>query len=52
VIETDPVTWVNLATGRVSWESALAAAVIRVSGIRADLSEHLPLPGYTRHSKG
>jgi hypothetical protein len=46
VIETDPVTWVNVATGRHSWDEALAAGVIRVSGIRADLSALLPLPSY------
>jgi hypothetical protein len=43
VVETDPVTWVNVATGRHSWAAALAEGVIRVSGGRADLSSLLPL---------
>jgi hypothetical protein len=47
VVETDAVTWVNVATGRRSWDEALAEGVIRVSGIRADLSPHLPLPSYS-----
>ena len=52
VVETDPVTWVNVATGRRSWDTALADGVIRVSGNRADLSMHLPLPSYAQHSSG
>ncbi|GLX00388.1 sterol carrier family protein [Microtetraspora sp. NBRC 16547] len=43
VIETDPRTWLELATGRVSWEAALAAGRIAASGSRADLSAYLPL---------
>lgn len=43
VVETDPRTWVELATGRVAWADALAAGRVRASGIRADLSEQLPL---------
>ena len=45
VIETDPVTWVKVATGALSWEDAVASGVIRVSGVRADLSPYLPLTG-------
>lgn len=45
VIETDPVTWVKVATGVLSWEEAVASGVIRVSGVRADLSAYLPLTG-------
>jgi hypothetical protein len=46
VVETDPVTWLLLATGRVSWENAVAAGKVRASGVRADLSPYLPLwPG-------
>jgi signal transduction histidine kinase len=44
VIETDPVTWVRLATGRMSWDEALGAGVVRASGPRADLAGYLPLP--------
>jgi uncharacterized SCP-like protein len=43
VVETDPVTWVRLATGRIGWSEAVAAGRIRLSGNRADLSRHLPL---------
>jgi hypothetical protein len=44
VIETDPVTFVRLATGRLTWAEAVADGVVRASGARADLSDHLPLP--------
>jgi uncharacterized protein (TIGR03083 family) len=43
VIETDPVTWLRLATGRTTWAEAMAAAAVRASGQRADLSEYLPV---------
>lgn len=43
VVETDPLTWVRLATGRTDWASALDAAQVRASGERADLSGLLPL---------
>ena len=39
VVETDPLTWIRLATGRLTW----ADAVVRASGSRADLSGYLPL---------
>lgn len=42
VIETDPLTFVGLATGRLAWATALADGRVRASGIRADLSEYLP----------
>jgi hypothetical protein len=45
VVETDPVTWVEVATGRLGWDQAVAAGRIRPSGGRADLSRYLPLPG-------
>jgi hypothetical protein len=44
VIETDPVTFVRLATGRLSWADAVAVGAVSASGARADLSGHLPLP--------
>lgn len=44
VVETDPDTWMALATGAESWQSALAAGRVRASGLRADLSPWLPLP--------
>jgi len=43
VVETDPVTFLRLATGRAEWSEALAAGQVRASGNRADLSEQLPL---------
>jgi hypothetical protein len=43
VVETDPVTFIRLATGRESWADAVASGRIRASGIRADLSAYLPL---------
>ncbi|HEY7048788.1 MAG TPA: sterol carrier family protein [Jatrophihabitantaceae bacterium] len=39
VVETDPLTWVRLATGRIAW----ADAPVQASGQRADLSEYLPV---------
>lgn len=43
VIETDAVTWLELATGRLTWETARAAGRLRTSGQRADVSAQLPL---------
>lgn len=43
VIETDAMTFVRLATGRLSWATALEAGSVLASGNRADLSGQLPL---------
>jgi hypothetical protein len=43
VIETDPVTWLRLAVGDLSWDEALDAAKVRASGLRAHLEGLLPL---------
>ncbi|AEV81134.1 hypothetical protein ACWT_0120 [Actinoplanes sp. SE50] len=43
VVETDPVTWLLVATGRLAWAEAVADGRLRASGIRTDLSEFLPL---------
>ncbi|MEU1051690.1 sterol carrier family protein [Streptomyces sp. NPDC005876] len=43
VVETDPLTWIRLATGRVAWTDALAAAAVSASGERADLAALLPV---------
>lgn len=43
VIETDPLTFLRLATGRLAWAGAVADGLVRASGNRADLSEQLPL---------
>jgi len=43
VIETDPLTWFRLATGRLKWADAVESAMVRASGPRADLSAYLPV---------
>lgn len=43
VVETDPVTFVTLATGQLGWPAALAGGRVRASGPRADISAYLPL---------
>ena len=43
VVETTPETWLSLATGRLTWEAALAAGDVVASGQRTDLSHLLPL---------
>jgi len=43
VVETDAQTWLEVATGLVSWQSAWDAGSLRVSGHRADLDQHMPL---------
>lgn len=45
VVETDPVTWLELATGRLRWAEAVADGRLTASGERADLSAYLPLLG-------
>jgi len=43
VVETDALSWVRLATGRVRWPDAVAAGAVHASGERSDLSGYLPL---------
>jgi hypothetical protein len=43
VVETDPLTWLRIATGRVSFAHAVADGAVRASGSRADLSAYLPV---------
>jgi len=45
VVETDPLTWIRLATGRTDWDRELDAAHLTASGERADLRPHLPVLG-------
>ncbi|MGW1813121.1 sterol carrier family protein [Streptomyces sp. NPDC002125] len=45
VVETDPLTWIRLATGRARWTEAVEAAQVSASGERADLAPLLPLMG-------
>lgn len=43
VVETDAQTWLQVATGALSWDGAWEAGSLRVSGHRADLAAYLPL---------
>jgi len=43
VIETDAATWVELATGELTWTDAVAGARVTASGERTDLTAYLPL---------
>ncbi|HEV6953200.1 MAG TPA: sterol carrier family protein [Promicromonospora sp.] len=43
VVETDPTTWLGLATGAVTWADAVADGRVRASGERSDISALLPL---------
>ena len=43
VVETDGLTWVELACGRLSWKDAVASGRVSASGERADLSGTLPV---------
>ncbi|MFE2412738.1 sterol carrier family protein [Kitasatospora sp. NPDC059408] len=45
VVETDPLTWIRLATGRTAWAAAVDAAAVSASGERSDLSAYLPVLG-------
>ena len=47
VVEMDPVTWLELVTGRLTWADAVASHRVSASGLRADLDAYLPLPGLT-----
>jgi hypothetical protein len=43
VIECDAATWLAMVTGRLSWADAVASGKVAASGLRADLSQLLPL---------
>jgi uncharacterized protein (TIGR03083 family) len=43
VVETEPVTFLRLATGRTVWAEAVLNGSVHASGLRADLSSVLPL---------
>lgn len=43
LVELDPRTWLELATGRLDWAGAVVAGRVLASGVRADLSPFLPL---------
>lgn len=48
VVETDPQTWLALATGDLSWAEAVDAGRVHASGERADLAAWLPLQATRR----
>lgn len=43
VVETDPRTWLELATGRLQWTDAVERGLVAASGARADVSHWLPV---------
>jgi len=43
VIECDAATWLAMVTGRLNWADAVASGKVAASGLRADLSDLLPL---------
>ncbi|HEV7193676.1 MAG TPA: sterol carrier family protein [Jatrophihabitantaceae bacterium] len=43
VVETDAVTWLRLATGRLDFGDGVAAGAVRADGSRSDLRGYLPL---------
>lgn len=43
VIEMDPRTWLELATGLLTWADALAGNRVSASGTRADIEGLLPI---------
>lgn len=43
VVEVEPVSWIELATGRVDWVTAVERGGVRASGERSDLSAYLPV---------
>ena len=48
VVQTDPHTWLRLATGGTTWDEAVADHVVQASGERSDLSAWLPVAGLDR----
>lgn len=43
VVETDAATWLDLATGALTWTDAVEQGRVIASGERADLTPYLPL---------
>ncbi len=43
VVETDATTWLDLATGALTWTEAVDQGRVLASGERADLAPYLPL---------
>lgn len=45
VVEMSPGVWLDLCTGRRTWDDAVSTHLVSQSGVRANLQELLPLPG-------
>ena len=43
VVETDPETWLALATGSLAWDDAVRDARVIASGSRAEIARVLPI---------
>lgn len=43
VVETDPETWIAVASGELAWHEAIARGRVIASGERTDLTPYLPL---------
>ncbi|MGA7205192.1 MAG: sterol carrier family protein, partial [Specibacter sp.] len=43
VVECDAETWLALVSGTLAWADAVERGKVAASGLRADLSEQLPL---------
>ena len=43
VIEMNADTWLELASGQIKWNDAMDQGKISASGVRADLTDYLPL---------
>jgi len=43
VVETDPRTWLLVATGRLAWRDAVEQGSVHASGARAELADWLPV---------
>lgn len=46
-VEMPSKVWLGLVTGTLTWQAALERG-LHASGLRADLSQYLPLPGAAR----
>ena len=42
-IEMNADTWLALAAGQLSWADAMDSGAVTASGVRADLTDYLPL---------
>jgi hypothetical protein len=42
-VEMNPDVWLQVATGGIDWASAISQGKVLASGVRADLSQVLPL---------